>query len=94
MISLLISTLLHGFSHNSWAEETLAKMTLKEKVGRLFIVPACPLRGEDHWNDLHHLICHHHIGGIILKQGNAESQVALINELGSPILYYVSRIMP
>lgn len=68
-----------------WAENTLAQMTVEEKVGQLFIVPACPLRGEDHRKDLRSLIDHYHIGGIILEQGDPKSQVALINELDSPI---------
>jgi len=71
--------------HTSWAETTLMRMTVEEKVGQLFIVPACPLRGEDHRKDLRFLIDHYHIGGIILKQGDPDSQVALINELVSPI---------
>src|SRR5579872_5313791 len=35
----------------NWAEETLSHMTLDEKIGQLFVAPACPLRGEDHWKD-------------------------------------------
>lgn len=81
MTALLIATALHA----SWAEETVSKMTIEEKVGQLFIVPACPLRGEDHRKDLRYMIDHYHIGGIILKQGDPDSQVALINDLSSPI---------
>lgn len=71
--------------HTSWAEETLQKMSLEEKVGQLFIAPACPQRGDDHRKDLRFLIDNYHIGGIILKAGTSESQVALINELSSAI---------
>ncbi len=55
--------------------------TLDEKLGQLFIVPACPLRGEDHLNDLEKLIREQKIGGIILKQGTAAGQVELIDKL-------------
>ncbi len=59
----------------------LHSLTLDEKIGQLFIVPACELRGEDHVQDLRRLIQEHHIGGIILKQGTAPGQVALIEKL-------------
>lgn len=49
-----------------------------EKIGQLFIVPACPLRGEDHRQDLVKLIREQKIGGIILKQGTVQSQLELI----------------
>jgi beta-N-acetylhexosaminidase len=55
--------------------------TLEEKIGQLFIVPACPLRGEDHLEDLEKLIREQKIGGIILKQGTAAAQVNLIDKL-------------
>ena len=56
-------------------------LTLEEKIGQLFIVPACPLRGEDHLEDLEKLIREQKIGGIILKQGKAADQVKLIDKL-------------
>jgi beta-glucosidase-like glycosyl hydrolase len=81
MLPLLLATALQ----TSWAEQTLAQMSLEEKVGQLFIVPACPLRGEDHRKDLRNLIDKYHIGGVILKQGDPNTQVALINALTSSI---------
>jgi len=58
-------------------------LTLDEKIGQLFIVPACQLREEDHFKDLEQLIVHGKIGGIILKQGTAEGQRQLISKLQS-----------
>lgn len=56
-------------------------LTLKEKIGQLFVIPACQLRGEDHFEDLKRLIEEEHIGGIILKQGTIEGQIAFIDKL-------------
>ncbi|MBI2742908.1 MAG: hypothetical protein HYX48_03225 [Chlamydiales bacterium] len=64
-----------------WAEERLEEMSLDEKIGQLFIMPACPLRGEDHLADLQVAIEKFHIGGIILKQGSSEGQLQLISTL-------------
>ena len=68
------------FAH-SWAEETLAQMSLEEKVGQLFIAPACPLRGEDHFDDWVQLMKQYHIGGAIMKQSSPESHIRLVNRL-------------
>ncbi len=73
----LLPTCLFG----GWAETTLSEMTLDEKIGQLFIAPACPLRGEDHWNDWMRLIEEFHVGGAILKQSDPASQIAFLNRL-------------
>jgi beta-N-acetylhexosaminidase len=59
----------------------LFSMTLEEKVGTLFIAPACPLGGEKHHEDLLDLIDRLHIGGVIFKASDAASQVAFIEKL-------------
>jgi beta-glucosidase-like glycosyl hydrolase len=58
-------------------------LTLDEKIGQLFIVPACQLRGEDHTQDLERLIAQGKIGGVILKQGTIDGQRNLIDRLQS-----------
>lgn len=65
----------------TWAEKTLAAMTLDEKIGQLFVAPVCPLRGEDHWNDWNDLFDKFHIGNAILKQSDPISQVRFLNRL-------------
>ncbi len=59
----------------------LTSTCFADKIGQLFIVPACPLRGEDHRQDLEKLIQEQKIGGIILKQGTVQSQLELIAHL-------------
>lgn len=65
----------------SWADALLSRMTLEEKVGQLFVIPACEFRKEDHKADLEKLIRQCHVGGLILKQGTPDGQVMFINHL-------------
>ncbi|HNA62296.1 MAG TPA: glycoside hydrolase family 3 N-terminal domain-containing protein, partial [Rhabdochlamydiaceae bacterium] len=69
-------------------EEIVQRMSLEEKVGQLFVVPACPERGDDHLHDLRVLIEKYHIGGIILKQGTQESYRDLYEKLKAPELLH------
>jgi beta-N-acetylhexosaminidase len=80
-----IATMLIGAAplYSGWAEDVLEKMSLEEKIGQLFIVPACPQRNDYHLEDLHRIISDYHIGGVILKQGDPFSQIALINNAQS-----------
>jgi len=62
-------------------EETLLKMTLDQKIGQLFMAPACPLREEDHFADWQKLLNDYHIGNAIVKQSDPMSQVKFLNRL-------------
>ena len=72
----------------SWAEKTLSELTLDQKIGQLFMPPACPLREEDHRRDWAVLIEKHHIGNAILKHSDPLTQIKFLNDLqsGSNIL--------
>jgi beta-N-acetylhexosaminidase len=67
------------YSNNQDIEKLLDSMSLDEKIGQLFIIPASPRLGEKHKIDLIHLINKYHIGGVILKSGTINEQVELIN---------------
>jgi beta-glucosidase-like glycosyl hydrolase len=56
-------------------------MTLEEKVGQLFVAPACPLRGEDHWRDWVRLMDECHVGNALVKQSDPESQIRFLSAL-------------
>ena len=60
---------------------SLESMTLEQKIGQMFIIPACELRGDDHFEDLRRLIQQGWVGGILMKQGTAEGQRNLIERL-------------
>lgn len=76
----------------SEAEKILAKMTLDQKIGQLFMVPACPLGGEKHKKELLDVIKKYHVGSVIVKASDSFSQVQFINELQefSPIALLVA----
>jgi beta-N-acetylhexosaminidase len=76
-ISLLLS-LCVPFSIFSIA---LEEMTLDQKIGQLFVVPACPLRGEDHWNDWLNILRDCHVGNAIVKQSDPISQLKFLNRI-------------
>ncbi|MBU6446487.1 MAG: hypothetical protein KGQ49_03710, partial [Verrucomicrobia bacterium] len=65
----------------AWAD--LAEMSLDEKIGQLFVMPACPKRGAEHFEDLCTLIHECHVGSVIIKQSDPLTQVAFLNRLQS-----------
>ena|SRR3990170_475223 len=83
LLLLFVNALITNNLDADRAEDVLEKLSLEEKIGQLFIVPACQLREEDHQTDLNRLVQEMHVGGIILKQGKADGQIALINHLQS-----------
>lgn len=96
-IFMLMVTLLNNAlkgSQSSWAEQTLASMTVQEKIGQLFMVTAVT-NPEDVRNEwwytqknlgvdktyVKHLIHNYNIGGVIfLGTGDLKEQVAYTNE--------------
>jgi beta-N-acetylhexosaminidase len=69
------------FAVQGVAEQSSISLTLDEKIGQLFIVSACQLRGNDHFEDLQNLICERKIGGVIMKQGTVRGQRNFFNKL-------------
>jgi len=63
----------------TWAEERLAQMTVEEKVGQLFCMPACPKRGAEHRRFVEKALTEYKIGAVLLKKANPEEQVEMIN---------------
>lgn len=59
----------------------LKTLSLEEKIGQLFVVPAKYSEDGSHRQDLINIIHNYHVGGIILKQGDPLCQVKLIEEL-------------
>jgi beta-glucosidase-like glycosyl hydrolase len=58
-----------------------ADLTLDEKIGQLFMAPACPMRGEDHWQDWVVLLNNYHIGNAIVYQSDIASQIQFLDRL-------------
>lgn len=91
---ITVTNSLHGSSESSWTEQTLKKMSLREKIGQLFIATIGTenlLATHDSMKFLsidqeyiNNLIQKHHVGGIIfLGTRDLESQVKLTNHYQS-----------
>jgi hypothetical protein len=74
----------------NWAEQTLQKLTIEEKVGQLFMVGFVCEPDDDpsknfmmgHYFDqkeIENLIKNFHIGGLIFFQGSAKKQAEITN---------------
>lgn len=74
ILLVCISTSLYG----GWAEKTLESLSLEEKVGQLFVAPACPEYDSD---SLEKLFDTCHLGSVIVKQGHPEKQIPFLNRL-------------
>ena len=59
----------------------LIAMTLEQKIGQLFVVPAC----QSHFEEVRNLLRNKHIGGILLLAGDSRSQVEMIQTLESEV---------
>jgi beta-N-acetylhexosaminidase len=78
-------------AESTWAEETLKKMSLNEKVGQLFMVGVSSLDSEEqspgqtgiyfYGKEIDNLIKNYCIGGLIFFKGTPEKQVSFINHV-------------
>ncbi|MBX7066171.1 MAG: hypothetical protein K1X28_02960 [Parachlamydiales bacterium] len=56
-------------------------MTLEEKIGQLFVMPVCPRREDDHFEDLLKIMREYHIGNVIVKQSDPATQIQFLKRL-------------
>lgn len=67
-------------------DSLINSMTLEEKIGQLFVIPAYGSftnENEASYLRLKRLVENHHVGGIIFMQGDVYGQAAMTNELQS-----------
>lgn len=64
----------------NWAQATLNSMTLRQKIGQLFMVAAFSNKTAAHTQEIKQLITEHQIGGLIFFQGGPYRQARLNNE--------------
>ncbi len=72
--------------NNDWVEETLKKMTLREKIAQMIITSSNGYQLDNTSKEfmrLKNLIMHEKIGGIIFFQGNSQELAKLTNTLQS-----------
>ena len=70
-------------AQKKWVDSIYNNMTVKERIGQLFMVQAFSNKGFKHENEISALITNYHIGGIIYSKGNAKRQIELDNNLQS-----------
>lgn len=64
--------------YGEWAEKTLESLTIQEKIGQLFVVPACPRYDQ---KMIEQVIDEYHVGSVIVKQGHPKQQIPFLNAL-------------
>ena len=64
-----------------WVDSVYSSLSLKEKVGQLYMVQVMSNQDEETKNEIVKLIKEHHIGGIIYSNGGPSRQAKLSNEL-------------
>jgi beta-N-acetylhexosaminidase len=64
---------------DSWAQKQLSEMTLEEKIGQFFMVPAYSNQGAKHLQEVEDLVKNQKVGGIIFFQGERDNLKSSIN---------------
>ncbi|RNC87319.1 MAG: beta-N-acetylglucosaminidase [Winogradskyella sp.] len=70
-------------AQQKWVDSLYHSMTLKERIGQLFMVQAFSNKGFKHENEIAALIKNHNIGGVIYSKGGPTRQVKMDNNLQS-----------
>lgn len=68
---------------DNWIDQHMSEMSLREKIGQLFIVAAYSNKGKRHAEQLKKQIEDYNIGGLIFFQGTPHAQAKFTNELQS-----------
>ena len=63
----------------TWVEERLAKMSLKEKIGQLFIHTVAPLNTPQNRRNIADAVKEYKVGGLLFSGGELMNQVVLTN---------------
>jgi beta-N-acetylhexosaminidase len=65
---------------NAWVDSVFKKLTPEQRITQLMVVEAFPNKGQEHVDDVLHLIRRYNIGGIIYFQGGPIRQTILTNK--------------
>lgn len=63
----------------AWVKERLARMSLKEKIGQLFIHTVAPVNNQVNRKNIHDAVKTYKVGGLLFSGGQLSGQVALTN---------------
>ncbi len=84
-LALIASSNLFTSSYQNWPERILEQMSLREKIGQLFMVAFFP--DKDNVEEIEYLIEDYHIGGVMFMTGDSKQQIALTNHFQFSSLY-------
>ena len=70
-------------AQQKWVDSIYDAMTLKERIGQLFMVQAFSNKGFKHENEIAGLVKNYHIGGVIYSKGGPSRQIKMNNNLQS-----------
>ncbi len=76
---LMLQKALHNERCRQWVDSLMNKLTLKEKVGQLFIYTIAPLETKRNLTLLNEVINTYKVGGLLFSGGRMENQVMLTN---------------
>ena len=77
--SILVSGKANGEECRIWVEERLSKMTLKEKIGQLFIHTVAPQNTPQNKKNIQNAVKEYKVGGLLFSGGKLADQVNLTN---------------
>ena len=67
-------------NQEKWVDSIMDKLTLKQKIGQLFMIQAYSNKDEKHTKEIKKSIKKNKVGGLIFMQGTHEKQAELTNE--------------
>ncbi|PID69632.1 MAG: beta-N-acetylglucosaminidase [Flavobacteriales bacterium] len=76
-------TRLDNYGQETWVDSIFKTLTLEEKIGQLFMLPAYSNRDTQHQIEVEQLIKKYHIGGLVFFQGTPEKEIQMTNAFQS-----------
>lgn len=77
--SILVNGKANSEECRKWVEEKLSNMTLKERIGQLFIHTVAPQNTPQNKKNIQNAVKEYKIGGLLFSGGQLENQVNLTN---------------
>ena len=68
-----------SIAQNRWVDSIMQNMTVKQKIGQLFMIPAYSNKGQNHIDFIQKMIREFELGGLVFMQGTAKGHASLIN---------------
>jgi beta-glucosidase-like glycosyl hydrolase/CubicO group peptidase (beta-lactamase class C family) len=70
-----------SLEQQQWVDSVYSSLSLKEKIGQLYMIRAFTDKGEAHLDKVRELVTDYHVGGVIFSTGGPYRQAAFNNEI-------------